>query len=430
MGFFPAAAVGWVPSNEAFWGNTENIVPYLKIRYSDGVVGNDVLGDDNRFGFQTEITDKNGYPIYGVTGTVSNGIGINKYGYKARWSSIRKQDLGMEINFLDNDLSVVFDLFKENRSNIYVTRENLPVYAGFATTPAGNIGQVKNEGFEISANYNHRFSDDLFVSIQGNFTTNRDKVIEDGKTVYEYAWRNSIGHNVLARFGYIAEGLLKADELDPASSRYRGITQFGETRPGQLTKPGDIKYKDLNGDNHIDENDMCVIGHGDVPKHYFGFGGDVRYKNWGLGILFQGTSGADRALNGTGIYPFVSSSGGGTLFSNISDRWNPDNPDNDHVFYPRLAWSAADPSNANNFVTSTWWQKDMSFIRLKQFTISYYFPKSWTDKGLVKGGRFYFMGSNVFTWSSFKLWDPELSTDNGIKYPNVTAYSLGVNFDF
>lgn len=206
----------------------------------------------------------------------------------------------------------------------------------------------------------------------------------------------------------------------------RNITQFGETYPGQLVKPGDIKYKDLNGDGHIDEYDMCKIGRGDVPKYYYGFGGDFRYKNIGVGILFQGTAGADRVMEGSGIRPFTSSTGGGTLYANITDRWSKDDPSNDNVFYPRLAWSSADPSNINNFQTSTWWQKDMSFLRLKQFTVSYYFPKAWTKKSFLSGGRFYIMGSNVLTFSKFKLWDPELNTNNGISYPNVSSYTIGV----
>lgn len=426
MGFFPAVAVGWVPSNEAFWANISDVIPYLKIRYSDGVVGNDVLDGDKRFGFQTEITGQNGYGIYGTGGRLDNGIGINKYGYRARWSTIHKRDLGLEINFLNNDLTFVFDLFKENRENIFITRENMPLYTGFAKNPNANIGAVENKGFEASFNYSHQFGKNLFVSIQGNFTMNEDKVLEDGKTVYAYEWKNSVGKNVLARFGYVAEGLYSStDEIVD-----RGITQFGETYPGQLVQPGDIKYKDLNGDHHIDENDMMAIGHGDVPKYYYGFGADVRYKNVGLGFLFQGTAGADRAINGSGIYPFMSSSGGGTLYANIEDRWDPANPENDNVFYPTLAWGKSDPSNENNFKTSTWWQKDMSFLRLKQLTLSYYFPKKWSDNTFLSGGRFYIMGSNIFTWSKFKLWDPELNTDNGTKYPNITAYTLGVNFNF
>lgn len=427
MGFFPAVAIGWVPSNESFWKDMADIIPFLKVRYSNGVVGNDVLDNNRRFGYRTVTSSQNGYPIFGTSGTVNSGIGYNQYGYAAKWSTIHKQDLGLEVNFLNNDLSIVLDLFKEKRSNIFVERQNTPGSAGFAKTIYGNIGEVENKGFEASFNYNKQINNDLFLSLQGNMTMNEDKVIEDGKTVYrDQPWRNSVGHNVLASFGYIAEGLYTSVE----EIVERGITQFGETYPGQLTKPGDIKYKDLSGDGHIDEQDKTVIGRGDVPKYYYGFGGDIRFKNWGLGVLFQGTADADRILNGSGILPFVSSSGGGTLYSNIEDRWDPNNPTNEDVFYPRLAWSNADNSNQNNYVASTWWQRDMSFLRLKQLTISYYFPKSWSEKLFIKGGRFYAMGSNVLTFSSFKLWDPELNTNNGIKYPNVSAYTIGVNFDF
>lgn len=421
FGFFPALAVGWVPSNEAFWAPISPIISFLKLRYSNGMVGNDSLGS-TRFGFETEITDKNGYPTFWGNG----GIGINKYGYQARWSTINKQDLGLEINFLKNKLSFVFDLFKERRDKIYVSRENVPLYGGFATTASANMGIVENKGFEGSFDYNQQFGRDWFVSFRGNFTVNQDIIIENGEPVPAYPWMGKQGHNVLVRMGYVAEGLYESTE----EIAERNITQFGETYPGQLVKPGDIKYKDLNGDGHIDAYDVQAIGRGDVPKFYFGFGGDIRYKNIGLGILFQGTAGADRVLEGSGVRPFINSSGGGTLYANIEDRWDPNNPSNDNVFYPRLAWSGSDPSNQNNFVTSTWWQKDMSFLRLKQFTVSYYFPKLWTDNTFISGGRFYLMGSNVFTWSKFKLWDPELNTNNGIRYPNVSAYSIGVNFNF
>ena len=186
----------------------------------------------------------------------------------------------------------------------------------------------------------------------------------------------------------------------------------------------------MNGDGHIDEYDMVKISRGDIPRIYYGFGGDFRYKNLGLGILFQGVGDAERILRGKGIRPFTSTSGGGTLYSNISDRWSADNPENTDVFYPLLAWGENDPHNINNFKTSTWWKRDVSFLRLKQFTISYYFPKAWTRNSFLSGGRFYIMGENVLTFSKFKLWDPEINSDNGIKYPNVRTFSVGVNINF
>lgn len=422
FGFFPAVAVGWVPSNEPFWAPISGIMSFLKFRYSHGMVGSDSLGD-TRFGFETEIGgqgDNGKYSTYWG----NDGLGINKYGYQARWCTILKQDLGIEMNFLNNDLSFVFDIFKEHRDKIYLSRKNLPLYAGFAVDASANVGVVENKGFEASMEYNHQFGRNWMVSVRGNFTMNEDEVIENAEPAPAYPWLEKRGTNVLARFGYIAEGLYSSEE----EIKERNITQFGETTPGQSVKPGDIKYKDLNGDGHIDESDISKIGRGDIPKYYYGFGGDLRYKNFGLGVLFQGTAGADRIMEGSGVRPFVNSSGGGTLYSNIEDRWSKEDPTNDNVFYPRLAWSASDPSNVNNFVSSTWWQKDMSFLRLKQLTVSYYFPESWAKKSFLKGGRFYVMGSNIFTLSKFKLWDPELNTNNGISYPNVSSYTLGVSF--
>ncbi len=417
FGLFPAWALGWVPSNETWWKNMSPYISFLKFRYSDGTVGND--SQNGRFGYFTEITGKNGYSSYWG----SNGIGFNKYGFFAQWSKIRKQDLGIEINFFKDDLTFVFDLFKERRTKIFVDRNNLPLLAGFAATASANVGIVKNKGYEASFEYSHQFGKDLFIAVRGNVTQNSDEVIENAEAVPAYPWLERRGHNVLARWGYVAEGLYTSKE----EITQRGITQFGETHPGELVKPGDIKYKDLNGDKHIDENDMTCIGRGDIPRIYYGFGGDIRYQNIGLGILFQGTADADRMLDGNGIRPFTSSSGGGTLYSNIEDRWRDDDPTNDKVFYPRLAWGAKDPSNTNNFVSSTWWQRDVSFLRLKQFTVSYYFPKAWSRVGFIKGGRFYLMGENVLTFSKFKLWDPELNTNNGISYPNVKTFSIGVN---
>lgn len=422
FGWFPAYAIGWVPSNEKFWKPLSKYISFLKIRYSDGTVGNDSSG--SRFAYFTQIGEVDReYTTYWWSGKV---LAYSNYGYEAQWSKVRKQDLGIDINFLNDDLSFTFELFKERRTNIFVTRNNVPLLAGFAQSISANMGIVENKGYEIQFQYNHQFGKDWFVSLHGNMTWNKDKIIENAQATPAYPWLDQRGHNVLSSLGYIAEGLYTSEE----QIKERNITQFGETYPGELVKPGDIMYKDLNGDGHIDSYDQCYISRGDVPAYYYGFGGDIRWKNFGLGFLFQGVADAERQLQGNGIRPFTNSSGGGTLFANITDRWSADDPTNTDVFYPRLAWGSADPSNINNFQTSTWWLRDVSFLRLKNITISYYFPKSWTRNGIIKGGRIYLQGQNVLTFSDFDLWDPELNTDNGTSYPNVRTFSIGVNFNF
>lgn len=419
FGFFPAVAVGWVPSNESWWEPISKYISFLKFRYSDGTVGNSSA--DGRFTYFTQIGGAGGYSTYWGGG----GLGFSRYGYTPQWSKVRKRDLGIEINFFKNDLTFIVDLFKENRSKIFVSRNNVPLSAGFATNISANVGKVENKGLEASFEYHHQFGHDFFMSVRGNFSTNTDKIINNAQADPAYPWLDRRGHNVLATWGFVAEGLYTSEE----QIRERNITQFGETYPGELVDPGDIMYKDINGDGHIDDYDQVDISRGDVPRYYYGFGGDFRYKNFGLGILFQGTAGAYRILSGNGIRPFTSTSGGGSLYSNIGDRWSAENPEKTDVFYPILAWGENDPHNINNFKTSTWWKRDMSFLRLKQFTLSYYFPKAWTNNGILKGGRIYVMGENVFTFSRFKLWDPELNSNNGIVYPNVRTISLGVNFN-
>jgi TonB-linked SusC/RagA family outer membrane protein len=423
FGFFPAFALGWVLSNESFWQPLSPYISFLKLRYSDGYVGSDSLGGD-RFGFTTEMEDTDhGYSFGGKS---EGGVQVKRYGALVMWSRIHARNLGLDVNFFGDKLNFVFDAFKEKRDKIYTQRMSIPDYAGFSNLPNGNVGVVENRGFEASFEYNQAIGRDWFISLRGNFTYNEDEIIDNDEPEPAYPWLSTKGRNVLAREGYIAEGLFSSEE----EIVERNIRQFGEDYPGAITRPGDIKYKDLNGDGAIDANDKTQIGHGDVPKYYYGFGGDFRYKNVSLGILFQGTSGADRHLEGRSIHPFQGDGGLGNLFANIDDRWSPDDPTNQNVFYPRLAWGGGDAGNVNNFVTSTWWQRDVSFLRLKQFTVSYYFPQKWMDKTFMERGRLYVMGANVFTWSNFKLWDPELNTNNGSSYPNVTTFSVGVNFSF
>ena len=147
--------------------------------------------------------------------------------------------------------------------------------------------------------------------------------------------------------------------------------------------------------------------------------------------LFQGVHDAQRILGSNSnqrgsIFPFEGGGGAGNLFANINDRWTEDNP-NQNAFYPRLSYGAETPSNINNFQPSTWWVRDMSFLRLKTIQISYNLPKRWIERIHLRNAALYAMGNNIFTLSKFKLWDPELNTDNGSAYPNTTSYSIDCN---
>jgi len=347
----------------------------------------------------------------------AGGWGISKYGVDVTWSKSRKQDLGIDVKFFNNSLSFVIDLFKERRDNIFLQRSTIPNYAGFVEAPYANLGVVENRGIEISAEYNKRLSDKVALTLRGNFTTNEDKIIENDRPAVLYPWLETRGTAVLSRWGFIADGLFTSqDEIDNHAK------QFGTVRVG------DIKYRDLNGDGIIDDNDIAVIGRGDVPKIYYGFGADLQVGSFSFGAIFQGTGKADRMLSGSSINPFSTDLGEDNLFSNITDRWRADNPTNQDVFYPRLYNGKA--QNTNNNQPSTWWQKDVSFLRLKQVNITYTFPKRLLQKSFIKDASIYMMGTNLLTFTKFKLWDPELNSNNGSSYPNVSSYAIGAKFSF
>lgn len=429
-GTFPAFGIGWVPSNEEFWQPISNAFSFLKIRYTNGWVGNQAT--DRRFLYLEALEYNSGYGYtWGDGGT--NGYNVLNDPIMVTWEKSHKQDLGIDMKFLKDDLSLTVDLFKEYRKGVFVDRGKVPDFAGITTMPIGNLQEVENKGYEIDLEYNKRIDKDWFISVRGNLTYAKNKVTENDQPDPEYPWMSQIGQGILSRKGLVAQGLYTQDEIDQIeawkalSSAEKATTprpfptQFGDVYAG------DIKYQDLNGDGVIDDKDEKYIGYGDVPQYVYGFGFNIQYKNIALATLFQGTANADRYLNGTGIQPFSETGGVGSLYSNITDRWTTENPSQD-VFYPRLAYGA--DKNQNNFRSSTWWQKDMSFLRLKSVQVTYTLPKSFVNSIYLKNASVYFMGTNLFTLSKFKLWDPELNTNNGTAYPNVSTYSIGVNVNF
>ncbi|NDV58039.1 TonB-dependent receptor [Bacteroides sp. 519] len=415
FGTFPAFGLGWAVSNEAFWAPIQKYVSYLKFRYTDGKVGSDAVAD-RRYMYLSEMNGNEGYR-FGDGYNYIGGWGISKYGVNVGWSTSRKQDLGVDIKFLNDELSFTVDMFKERREGIFLQRKTVPSYAGWTEMPYGNLGIVENKGIEAAMEWNHQFGKKTFLSVRGNITWNEDKIIENDEPAQPYSWLEKRGTNVNGRWGLIAEGLFTSEEEIAKSA----------TPPGTV-KVGDIKYKDLNGDGIIDDYDKSLIGQGNVPKVYYGFGADLQIGQFSVSAIFQGQAKVDRCLSGNSIQPFSSINGIDNLYSNIGDRWSADDPTNQNVFYPRLHYGQS--NNSNNNKVSTWWQKDMSYLRLKQLTIAYHLPESLISKIGLKSAKIYLMGTNVLTFSKFKLWDPELNTDNGTSYPNTSNYSLGVNFNF
>ena len=421
-GFFPSFGIGWVVSNEKFFENIAKTLNLFKLRYSNGLVG-DGGNANRRFGYLTLVnTGADGYTFgNGANNASYGGTAITSYGTNVQWAESHKQDLGVEFQAFKSKIGLTVDFFKERRSGVFLQRESLPALVGLSSSPWGNLGVLDNKGIDATLELNPvQLSSKITLSMRGTFTYNRDKVIENDQPTQPYAYMERRGVNYLSRFGYVSQGLFATQaEIDSSPTQ----AALGTVRPG------DIKYTDLNGDGKIDQNDVTRIGNGDVPTTIFGAGFNVTYGNFYLGAFFQGVGGADRLLTGDGILPFNNSTGAerSNLFAIAEDRWTVENP-NPNAFYPRLAYGNS--ANRNNSVASSFWVKDISFIRLKTLDLGYNLPKGTLKSIGMKNARLYVQGVNLLYWSKFKLWDPELNTSNGTRYPNVRTASIGFQANF
>lgn len=425
-GFFPSLAFGWVASNEEFFEPISNTISYLKIRYSDGLVGSE--SGAGRFAYLDRVDQGGDFGYtFGENATGQDGIRETYYGVDVTWAEARKQDIGIEMNMFNNKLQLIFDAFKERTEGAFLNRRDLPNYLGLTGDPFGNLGIVENKGFDGSINFNNSFGD-LYMAFRGTFSYNRNKILRNGDPKQLYDWQDRIGTPLLAVYGLEALGLYSLDD-DTNGDGF--ITPDDGDFPEQFGQimPGDIRYRDLNDDGKIDSYDQKEIGQGDVPALTYGFGVTAEYKGFDMSLFFQGQNEADRIINGGGIRPFDGGGGTTNLYAIAEDRWTPEN-DNSNVFYPRLSFGDTGIGQNNNSQTSTWWLRDIDFLRLKTAEIGYTIPEKIYSTIGLENARIYLRGTNLFTLSNFDLWDPELNTGNGAVYPNISVISLGFNVLF
>ncbi len=422
FGFFPSFGVGWILSNEKFFESAKETFQMVKLRYSNGITGSG--GGGRRFGFMTIVsTGATGYSFYDKSSSTNKGYGgvaISDYGYDVTWAESHKHDIGLEFTTLKGKLNVTVDWFKENRSGIFLQRASLPNYLGLQNQPFGNLGIIKNQGFDGTIALEGAQWGQTTWSFNGTFSYNKDQVIDNDNPTQLYPYLERRGRNFLANYGYVADGLFQSQgEIDNHADQ----SELGAQRVG------DIRYKDLNGDGVINSYDQTKIGNGDVPNWVYGAGFNVSYKGFYFGAFFQGINGANRVLSGDGILPFNNSTGPerSNLYAMAESRWTPENPSED-VFYPRLGYGNS--INKNNSVASTWWVKDIDFLRLKTVDLGYNLRGEKLKTIGVKSARIYAQGVNLLYWSKFKLWDPELNTGNGSSYPNTRTFSLGIQANF
>lgn len=425
FGFFPSFALGWLVSEEPFMDRFRNTLSKLKLRASIGKVGNDNIGG-RRFAYITTLNTNAGSYNWGDTGQIGRtGISEGEVGVgNLTWETALKMNLGVELG-LWNELDMQVDIFREKRTDIFMQRKVIPTQAGFLTNPWANFGEVTNRGVEVSLNYNKQINDDWFVGFRSNFTYAINKVDEyDEPESVIGTYRGLTGRSLNTLWGLQAERLFEASDFDEDGNLKFGIPtqEVGSSN----VRPGDIKYVDMNGDGVITDADEGYIGGTVDPRIVYGFGGNINYKNWDLNFFFQGTGDTYRVIGNTEY--FIPGSGQtlqGNVYSNYNDCWTEENPSQD-VFWPRLT----EGPYKQNYRASTWWKKNMRFLRLKTLELGYSLPKIITDKIHAKSIRFYLSGNNLFCFSPFDLWDSELNTDTGLRYPAMRSVMLGVDLNF
>ncbi len=420
FGFFPSGAIGWIVSNEKFWDPIKTWVSMFKIKASIGKVGNDQIGGNRRFGYNTTM-DTSGISgfYWGLTGPVGTaGVTTGDIGNPGIvWEEALKRNVGLELNFWQDHIKFQLDYFNDYRSGIFIERQSLPSAVGLRKTQYTNIGEMQNSGFDLSGQFDYTFPSGLNLSARGNYTFNRNKRVYDDKPSQVWPYQNTAGFANGQQRGLIAEGLfMSQEEIDTWP-----VQTFGSVAPG------DIKYRDINGDGQVDAYDIVPIGYTSIPEINYGFGLSLSYMGIDASVFFSGMSHVTRIIGGYNLYGGAASNVKvqGQIFADVAEKSWSVNPSAD-AEYPRFSTETP----ANNLRSSTFWQKDMSFLRLKNAELGYTFPKKWTKKIHISTARIYLQGVNLLTFSKFKLWDPELESTYGNVYPLTRNVSLGLNLNF
>jgi TonB-linked SusC/RagA family outer membrane protein len=421
FGFFPSVGFGWIASNETFFEENMPSVNLLKLKYTYGLVGNDgISGPSDRFFYLSEVNLNNGGTGYSFGTNYNNyynGYIINRYANEnVTWEVATKSNIGLELG-LFNKVSIQADYFTEHRRNIYMEREYIPETSGLTAVISSNIGEVKAKGIDLSIDYNHAFSGDFYITGRGNFTYATNKILVNGEPQFQNQNLSRIGYPVNQQWGYVAERLfIDQEDIDNSPEQFNGFS----TTNSYL--PGDIKYTDINNDGVINENDQVPIGKPTVPEIVYGFGVSAVYKNFDFSVFMQGSARSSFFINPNDISPFVNERNALSIIAN--NHWSEDNPD-PNAFWPRLSTYEIQ----NNQKTSTWWLRDGDFLRLKSLEIGYTIPENWGSVFSTANVRLYLTGLNLFHFSKFDLWDPELA-GNGLGYPLQRVVNIGAQVKF
>lgn len=404
-GFFPAASVGWIISNEKFLKASATLT-YLKLRGSFGLTGNDQIGG-NRFMFDQLYPYTASYNLGTTNGQVF-GLAEGAAGNPdLSWEKQKTGNIGVELT-LANRLDVGVDVFQNRRYDILVApNRTVPQYTGLVL-PLLNQGKVDNKGFEATIRYRSKPVGKFQYVVDVSSWYAQNKIVNNSEAIRLYDYQYTTGRPIGQPFGLEAIGLFR-DQADIAASPRQIFT---------TVQPGDIKYKDQNSDGLINQNDTRPIGNTGTPTLTVSLHSRLQYRGFDLDFLFQGVSGRTAYLGGNYFQAFQNNGQAGTI---ALGRWTPETAET--ATYPRLSAS----NNQNNYQFSSYWQRDGSFIKLRSLELGYTLPTLLVEKIRLTNARVFINGTNLFSIDHLEGYvDPEV----GGGYPALRTVSGGVRLQF
>lgn len=401
-GLFYSFSGGWRISKESFL-QTIGWIDDLKLRASWGQLGNQNIGT---YPYQSTLDNRD----YAFGNAVAPGYSASTLvDPSLTWETTRVLDIGIDLAVLNNRLSFSADWFNKYTFDI-LRGSQVPLWLGL-DAPTINNGAVRNKGLEFSLQYRDRIGDAFSYYIGGNFQTYKNILEEYGKTEIGSRTIREEGHALDDYYMYVWDGIFQSqDEID--KSPVQPVTPT----------PGDLKIKDVNGDEKIDDKDRTYVG-GKYPSYQYAVNIGAEWKGFDFSAQFYGSQGQKIYVNGWGIEPFRQGSVPTTDWRN---RWTPTNPTNT---MPKI-YVADGYAGVQNYA-STYFLKNASFLRLKNIQLGYTLPVNTISKAGARSLRIYFAADNVFTASKFPGIDPERTSDgNYVTYPQLRTFTFGATVQF
>jgi len=422
--FFPSASVGWRITEEPFMGFADPVLYDLKLRTSWGTIGNQDVAA-NSFLSTMSNSPYSGWVIGGSEIPYITSPTIISQGLT--WERVSTLDFGFDARLFSNKVGVTFDWYKRTTTDMHSPGETLPASFG-ASSPLRNYGELEGKGYEIMLDFNHQFVNGLQMGLRAGFSDVKEKIVKYSNSI-ENIYYNYEGKELGEIWGYETDRLFQESDFVNGEMK-EGIPSQELFESGAFQYgPGDVKYKDLNGDGVIDYGTNTVDDHGDLrvigntrPRYEYSFGLDLNWKGFDFSTFFQGVGKRDLwAIGSIAIPSFIDNE---AYYQHFMDYWTPENTD---AFYPRPA-SHSWVSNGRNFLRQTRYLLDLSYLRCKNMTLGYTLPQSLVSRASIERVRIYVSGENLFEFTDAHLpVDPE-STE--YKNGNTSGFSFGRSYPY